>query len=84
MKTLKELRVSEGISLRELAELLSNDSRSGKGYFTALSRLETGKVNPSAVRLERILSALGYELELYAVKGSERVRLSIPRAKDTE
>ena len=84
MKTLKDLREANGLSLRDLACLMEGTRGGGKGYQAALHRMERRELSPTIERLRDTLQAMGYRLELQAVRGKERIPLEVrPRAKDT-
>ena len=84
MKTLKDLREANRLSLRDLAHLMEGTRGGGKGYQAALHRMERRELSPTIERLRDTLEAMGYRLELQAVRGKERVPLEVrPRAKDT-
>ena len=84
MRTLKELRLAKGITLRGLADRLDLKDATKKGYISSLHRLEGGTQVPTITRIEAVLDALGYGIEVYAIDGDERIpiRFTHSRAKD--
>lgn len=82
MKTIKELRVERGISLRRAAEILEGMGRGKKHNFANLHKMEAGNNSPTVGKLADVLTAIGYELELYARDGDTLIPLHVPRAKD--
>lgn len=82
MMTLRQLRIHHGITMRKLAELLSS-KRGGDGYEASLSRLEKQLHSPTIERLRDVVEAMGFELEVNAVKNGEKIPLDLTRAKDT-
>ncbi|NTS64186.1 helix-turn-helix transcriptional regulator [Sphingomonas sp. HHU CXW] len=51
---LRQLRETQGLSMRDLAEKLGDGT-----HFTTIGKIETGKVRLTAERIERIAEALG-------------------------
>lgn len=75
MKTLKQLRVESGLSQSELGQKMAKDS---KAVFQGpVSNLEKGKVSPTVRRLAETLHAMGFNLELIAVRGDVREVLEV-------
>jgi transcriptional regulator with XRE-family HTH domain len=67
-KLIKELRLKQGITQRRLARLVEVNR-------TALRNIEAGSVAGDIVIIEKLLSYLGYELEVLACEGvEERLR----------
>lgn len=85
MKTIKELRLERGLTLQNIVDKLELGDATKRGYVSSIFRLEAGTQVPTVARLERILEALGYKMEIYAIDGNKRIplRLTHSRAKDT-
>jgi transcriptional regulator with XRE-family HTH domain len=68
---LKELRLARGFTQRELADALGCQQ-------PAIARLESGRIKPDVVTLERIANALGYRFEMIAVPFAEAINNGVP------
>lgn len=90
MKTLKELRLSEGVTQVRLADLL-RATRGGKAFQGPVSAIERNQNSPTILRVRDYLAALGFELKVLAVKDGVETELDLrtmlgtepSRAKDT-
>jgi len=61
VKLIHDLRLKEGVSQGELAKKVGTRQ-------TAISRLESGRANPSIKMLQKLAEALGFRLEIKFVK----------------
>ncbi len=68
---LKELRQARGVTQRELADRLGSQQ-------PAIARLESGRVKPDIVTLERIANALGYSFEVTMVPFDVAINHGLP------
>lgn len=68
---LRQLRQVRGITQRELASLLGCQQ-------PAIARLESGRIQPDVVTLERIANALGYRIEMTAVPFADAIENGVP------
>lgn len=88
MKTIKELRLARNLTLVQVSERmnLKNKEATKKGYPSSIYRLEAGTQIPTIGRLEELLRAMDYGIEIYAVDGEERIPIKFthPRAKDAQ
>ena len=67
MTTLKQLRKEAGVSQDTLAKTLAT-IRGGGAYQGPISNIERGEVSPTVKRLSDYLEALGYTLQVTAVR----------------
>jgi transcriptional regulator with XRE-family HTH domain len=67
MKTLRQLRKEAGVSQDTLAKQLAT-IRGGGAYQGPISNIESGKVSPTVKRLADYLEALGYKLQVTAIR----------------
>ena len=68
---LRQLREQVGLSQRDLASRLGCQQ-------PAIARLETGGVRPNLLTLQRIVEALGFELEIQAVDRQRALTTGVP------